>query len=58
MKCKAPEAISLRPHTFCTGCVRRSGRLIGEIMEELGTVDKLVVTTDVACGAMNYNVNL
>lgn len=56
MKCKAPEAIA-HPHSFCAGCGQGIvNRLIGEIMEELGTVDKLVVTTDVACGAMNVEV--
>lgn len=57
MKCKAPEAISQVEHAFCAGCAQGIvNRLIGEIMEEMGTVDKLIVTTDVACGAMNVEV--
>jgi 2-oxoglutarate ferredoxin oxidoreductase subunit beta len=57
MKFKAPEAIAKRPTLFCQGCAQGLiNRLIGEIMEELNTVDKLIVTTDVACGAMNVIV--
>lgn len=57
MKQKAPVSISSNPHSFCQGCAQGIvNRLIGEIMEEMGTTDKLVVTTDVACGAMNVEV--
>lgn len=57
MKQKAPVSIASNPHSFCQGCAQGIvNRLIGEIMEEMGTVDKLVVTTDVACGAMNVEV--
>jgi len=57
MKFKAPEAVAKRPTLFCQGCAQGIiNRLIGEIMEELNTVDKLIVTTDVACGAMNVIV--
>ena len=57
MKMKAPEAVSQVETSFCQGCGQGIvNRLIGEIMEEMGTVDKLVVTTDVACGAMNVEV--
>ncbi|MDR0621850.1 MAG: 2-oxoglutarate oxidoreductase [Deltaproteobacteria bacterium] len=57
MKYKSPEAIAKRPTLFCQGCAQGIiNRLIGEIMEELDKVDKLIVTTDVACGAMNVIV--
>ena len=57
MKQKAPEAIAQVPHSFCQGCAQGIvNRLIGEIMEEMGAADRLVVTTDVACGAMNVEV--
>ncbi|MBM6990224.1 MAG: 2-oxoglutarate oxidoreductase [Mobilibacterium timonense] len=56
MKCKAPETVARLPHTFCSGCAQGIvNRLIGEIMDELGTAEKLVITTDVACGAMNVD---
>ena len=56
MKCKAPESISFTEHTFCPGCAQGIvNRLIGEIMDEMGMADKLVMTTDVACGAMNVD---
>lgn len=56
MKCKAPSTIATRPHTFCSGCAQGViNRLIGEIMEEMNMSNKLIITTDVACGAMNVD---
>ena len=55
MKCSVPASVKY-DHTFCQGCAQGIvNRLIGEIMEELGTTEKLIVTTDVACGAMNVD---
>lgn len=55
MKCNVPASVKY-DHTFCQGCAQGIvNRLIGEIMEELGTTEKLIVTTDVACGAMNVD---
>lgn len=56
MKFKAPVAID-NVHSFCQGCGQGIvNRLIGEIAEELDVTDKLIITTDVACGAMNVEV--
>ncbi|HHW95043.1 MAG TPA: 2-oxoglutarate oxidoreductase [Mogibacterium sp.] len=56
MKYKVPTTVDVMKTTFCSGCGQGVvNRLIGEIMEELGTAEKLVVTTDVACGAMNVD---
>lgn len=56
MKYKVPERVAARPHTFCQGCGQGViNRLIAEIVEEIGMADKLIITTDVACGAMNVD---
>lgn len=55
MKSRVPDTVN-KEHTFCQGCAQGIvNRLIGEIMEEMGMANKLVVTMDVACGAMNVD---
>ena len=49
MKLKAPECV-FSSAGFCPGCGHGlASRLVGEVAEELGIVEKLVTVVDVAC---------
>lgn len=56
MVMKAPESVSFAPTSFCPGCGHGVvSRLIGEVMEEMGLTDKLLVVVDVACSSLHID---
>ena len=55
MKLKAPECV-FSSAGFCPGCGHGlASRLVGEVAEELGIVEKLVTVVDVACCSFNID---
>ena len=53
MKLKTPERVGLIDAGFCPGCGHGVvDRLIGEVTEELGVSERLMVAHDVACGSL------
>lgn len=55
MKLKAPECV-FSSAGFCPGCGHGlASRLIGEVAEELGIVEKIVSVVDVACCSFNID---
>lgn len=53
---KSPEAVTHSPTSFCPGCGHGVvARLIGEVMEEMGLSEKLLVVVDVACASLNID---
>jgi len=56
MAIKAPESVSFNSTAFCPGCGHGIvGRLIGEVMEEMGLTEKLLVVVDVACSSLHVD---
>ncbi len=52
-----PACIKASPNTFCPGCLHSMAiKLISETLEELGLVDKTILTIAVGCGTMSMNV--
>ena len=55
MKLKAPECV-FSSAGFCPGCGHGlASRLVGEVAEELGIVEKPVTVVDVACCSFNID---
>lgn len=56
MAMKAPESVSFASTSFCPGCGHGIvGRLIGEVMEEMGLTEKLLTVVDVACSSLHID---